>query len=458
MITPDILAIVMFISTLLLLLFGFPVAFTLAGSALIFAFIGELLDIFNFRMLFFFPQRIYGVMINEALVAVPLFIFMGVMLEKTNIAGKLLESIGDLFGSIRGGLGIGVVLVGMLLAASTGIVGATVVTMGMLALPSMLKAGYDEKFATGTICASGTLGQIIPPSIVLILLAEMLQGANEEAGLIKGDLAPLPVTAIDLFAGALLPGLLLVSMFIIYILILAKLRPNDLPAKQIDKNRKEIFKNIFLQIIPPIFLILSVLGSIFLGIATPTESASVGAVGAAIIALLRKELNLKNLISAALTTAKMSSFVFVILIGASMFSLVFRGFGGDEIISNFLTNLPGGEYGPLLMVMLTIFILGFFLDYIEIIFVIIPLVGPGLIANGADPLWLGILISLNLQTSFLTPPFGFSLFFLRGVAPDHIKTINMYKGVIPYIFIQIISIFLVFWFPKIATWLPRLLN
>ena len=458
MITPDILAIVMFISTLLLLLFGFPVAFTLAGSALIFAFIGELLDIFNFRMLFFFPQRIYGVMINEALVAVPLFIFMGVMLEKTNIAGKLLESIGDLFGSIRGGLGIGVVLVGMLLAASTGIVGATVVTMGMLALPSMLKAGYDEKFATGTICASGTLGQIIPPSIVLILLAEMLQGANEEAGLIKGDLAPLPVTAIDLFAGALFPGLLLVSMFIIYILILAKLRPNDLPAKQIDKNRKEIFKNIFLQIIPPIFLILSVLGSIFLGIATPTESASVGAVGAAIIALLKKELNLKNLISAALITAKMSSFVFVILIGASMFSLVFRGFGGDEIISNFLTNLPGGEYGPLLMVMLTIFILGFFLDYIEIIFVIIPLVGPGLIANGADPLWLGILISLNLQTSFLTPPFGFSLFFLRGVAPDHIKTINMYKGVIPYIFIQIISIFLVFWFPKIATWLPRLLN
>ncbi len=458
MITPDILAIIMFISTLLLLLFGFPVAFTLAGSALIFAFIGDLLEVFNFRMLFFFPQRIYGVMINEALVAVPLFIFMGVMLEKTNIAGKLLESISDLFGSMRGGLGIGVVLVGMLLAASTGIVGATVVTMGMLALPSMLKAGYDEKFATGTICASGTLGQIIPPSIVLILLAEMLQGANEEAGLIKGDLAPLPVTAIDLFAGALFPGLLLVSMFIIYILILAKLRPNDLPAKKIDKTRIEIFKNIFLQIIPPIFLILSVLGSIFLGIATPTESASVGAVGAAIIALFRRELNLKNLISAALSTAKMSSFVFVILIGASMFSLVFRGFGGDEMISNFLTNLPGGEYGPLIMVMVTIFLLGFFLDYIEIIFVVIPLVGPGLIANGADPLWLGILISLNLQTSFLTPPFGFSLFFLRGVAPDHIKTINMYKGVIPYIFIQIISIVLVFWFPKIATWLPRILN
>ena len=458
MITPEILASIMFITTLLLLLFGFPVAFTLAGSALFFAFLGDVLEIFNFKMLFFFPQRIYGVMINEALVAVPLFIFMGVMLEKTNIAGKLLESIGDLFGSIRGGLGIGVVLVGMLLAASTGIVGATVVTMGMLALPTMLKAGYDEKFATGTICASGTLGQIIPPSIVLILLAEMLQGANEEAGLIKGDLAPLPVTAIDLFAGALIPGLLLVLFFIIYILVLARLKPNFLPARNVTKSRSVILKNTFIEIIPPIFLILSVLGSIFLGIATPTESASVGAVGAALIALLRRELNYNNIKEATLTTAKMSSFVFVILIGASMFSLVFRGFGGDEMISSFLTNLPGGEYGPLIMVMITIFLLGFFLDYIEIIFVIIPLVGPGLIANGADPLWLGILISLNLQTSFLTPPFGFSLFFLRGVAPKSVETTNIYRGVIPYIIIQIIAIVIVFCFPAIATWLPRIIN
>ena len=458
MITPEILASIMFITTLLLLLFGFPVAFTLAGSALFFAFLGDVLEIFNFKMLFFFPQRIYGVMINEALVAVPLFIFMGVMLEKTNIAGKLLESIGDLFGSIRGGLGIGVVLVGMLLAASTGIVGATVVTMGMLALPTMLKAGYDEKFATGTICASGTLGQIIPPSIVLILLAEMLQGANEEAGLIKGDLAPLPVTAIDLFAGALIPGLLLVLFFIIYILVLARLKPNFLPAREVTKSRSVILKNTLIEIIPPIFLILSVLGSIFLGIATPTESASVGAVGAALIALLRRELNYNNIKDATLTTAKMSSFVFVILIGASMFSLVFRGFGGDEMISSFLTNLPGGEYGPLIMVMITIFLLGFFLDYIEIIFVIIPLVGPGLIANGADPLWLGILISLNLQTSFLTPPFGFSLFFLRGVAPKSVETTNIYLGVIPYIIIQIIAMLIVFCFPAIATWLPRIIN
>tara|TARA_B100000965_G_C19593164_1_gene758861 strand:+ start:884 stop:2257 length:1374 start_codon:yes stop_codon:yes gene_type:complete len=456
--TPEILAIIMFITTLLFLLFGFPVAFTLAGSALIFAFIGDLLDIFNFRMLFFFPQRIYGIMINEALVAVPLFIFMGVMLEKTNIAAKLLESIGDLFGSIRGGLGIGVVLVGMLLAASTGIVGATVVTMGMLALPTMLKAGYDEKIATGTICASGTLGQIIPPSIVLILLAEMLQGANEEAGLMTGDLAPLPVTAIDLFAGALIPGLILVAMFIIYILIVARIRPNDLPISKNNKPRSEVINNAIFEVFPPIFLILAVLGSIFLGIATPTESASVGAAGAALLAFFRRDLTLQNVFEAATTTAKMSSFVFIILLGASMFSLVFRGFQGDEMISNFLTNMPGGEYGALLIVMITIFLLGFFLDYIEIIFVVIPLVGPGLIANGADPLWLGILISLNLQTSFLTPPFGFSLFFLRGVAAKEVKTINIYKGVIPYIFIQIISIILVFVFPQIATWLPRLIN
>ena len=456
--TPEILAIIMFITTLLFLLFGFPVAFTLAGSALIFAFIGDLLDIFNFRMLFFFPQRIYGIMINEALVAVPLFIFMGVMLEKTKIAAKLLDSIGDLFGSIKGGLGIGVVLVGMLLAASTGIVGATVVTMGMLALPSMMKAGYDEKIATGTICAAGTLGQIIPPSIVLILLAEMLQGANEEAGLMTGDLAPLPVTAIDLFAGALIPGLILVGMFIIYILIVAKFRPKDLPITKSNKTRAQILRTALIEVIPPIFLILAVLGSIFLGIATPTESASVGAAGAAILALLRNELSFKNVSEAAITTAKMSSFVFIILIGASMFSLVFRGFEGDDMISNFLTNLPGGEYGALLFVMVTIFLLGFFLDYIEIIFVIIPLVGPGLIANGADPLWLGILISLNLQTSFLTPPFGFSLFFLRGVAPKEIRTINIYKGVIPFIFIQVLAILLVFVFPQIATWLPRLIN
>jgi tripartite ATP-independent transporter DctM subunit len=456
--TAEMFSIIMFVSTLGLLVFGFPVAFTLAGSAIIFAFVGDILEIFNFRMLFFFPQRIYGIMINEALVAVPLFVFMGVLLEKTQIATKLLESIADLFGSIRGGLGIGVVIVGMLLAASTGIVGATVVTMGMIALPTMLKAGYNEKIATGTICAAGTLGQIIPPSIVLILLAEMLQGANEEAGLLSGNLAPLPVTAIDLFAGALLPGLLLVGFFILYILIIAKIKPQDLPIIATNKSKNQIIKNFFIDLLPPIILILSVLGSIFLGVATPTESAAVGAAGALIISFLKRQLDIKKIIEASITTVKMSSFVFMILIGASMFSLVFRGFGGDDIISDFLKNTPGGKYTALFIVMMTIFILGFFLDYIEIIFVIIPLVGPGLIASGIDPLWLGILISLNLQTSFLTPPFGFSLFFLRGVAPKEVKTLNIYKGVIPFIFIQVATIFIVFQLPELATWLPRLIN
>ena len=443
MISPEILAIVMFVTTLGLLLFGFPVAFTLAGTALLFGFLGDALEIFNFRMLGFFPQRIFGTMINEPLVAVPLFIFMGIMLEKTKIAAGLLHSIGELFGTTKGGLGIGVVIVGMLLAASTGIVGATVVTMGMLSLPSMMKAGYDQKIATGTICAAGTLGQIIPPSIVLVLLATILQGANEEAAMLVGNLAPDPVTAIDLFAGAILPGLMLVVLFIIFIFFYARINPLSCPPVETTKSRTEIYIEAAKSVVPPITLIVLVLGSILFGIATPTESASVGAVGAAIIALLKGELNFKNIKETALGTVKLSSFVFVILIGASMFSLVFRGFGGDEMIEHFLGTLPGGLYAALILVMIVIFLLGFFLDYIEIIFVIVPLVGPILIANGADPLWLGILISLNLQTSFLTPPFGFSLFFLRGVAPSSIKTRNMYRGVIPFIGIQVLALSLI---------------
>ena len=457
MITPEILAIVMFLTTLGLLLFGFPVAFTLAGSALLFGFLGDALEVFNFRMMGFFPQRIFGTMINEPLVAVPLFIFMGIMLEKTKIAAGLLQSIGELFGSTKGGLGIGVVIVGMLLAASTGIVGATVVTMGMLSLPSMIKAGYDQKIATGTICAAGTLGQIIPPSIVLVLLATILQGANEEAAMLKGDLAPDPVTAIDLFAGALMPGLMLVVMFIIFIYFYARIFPNSCPPIQTVKSRSEIYKEAFKSIFPPLILIVLVLGSILMGVATPTESASVGAVGAAIIAFTKGELTFQNLKEVSLNTVKLSSFVFVILIGASMFSLVFRGFNGDAMIEHFLGSLPGGLFTALLIVMIAIFFLGFFLDYIEIIFVIVPLVGPILIANGADPLWLGILISLNLQTSFLTPPFGFSLFFLRGVAPNEIQTRNMYKGVMPFIGIQVLAIIIVALFPSIATWLPHLM-
>jgi len=345
----------------------------------------------------------------------------------------------------------------MLLAASTGIVGATVVTMGMLSLPSMIKAGYDQKIATGTICAAGTLGQIIPPSIVLVLLATILQGANEEAAMLKGDLAPDPVTAIDLFAGALLPGLMLVVMFIIFIYFYARIFPNSCPPIKTERTRSEIYIEAFKSIFPPLILIVLVLGSILMGIATPTESASVGAIGAAIIAFTKGELTFQNLKEVSLNTVKLSSFVFVILIGASMFSLVFRGFNGDAMIEHFLGSLPGGLFTALLIVMVAIFILGFFLDYIEIIFVIVPLVGPILIANGADPLWLGILISLNLQTSFLTPPFGFSLFFLRGVAPKEIQTRNIYRGVMPYIGIQVLAIIIVAMFPSIATWLPNLM-
>ena len=341
-----------------------------------------------------------------------------------------------------------------MLAASTGIVGATVVTMGTLSLPAMIKAGYDQKIATGTICAAGTLGQIIPPSIVLILLASILQGANEEAAMMTGSLVPEPVTAIDLFAGALMPGLMLVGMFIVLIYFYARINPNSCPPVKTERTRNEIYANAITSILPPLILILLVLGSILMGVATPTESASVGAVGAAVIAALKGQLNYKNIRDVSLSTVKLSSFVFVILIGASMFSLVFRGFNGDEMIEHFLGTLPGGLYGALFIVMAAIFVLGFFLDYIEIIFVIVPLVGPVLIANGADPLWLGILISLNLQTSFMTPPFGFSLFFLRGVAPKEIETQNMYKGVMPFIAVQVVALFIVGFFPEIATWLP----
>ena len=459
--TPEILAIIMFITTLALLLFGFPVAFTLAGSALIFAFIGDFLDIFNFRMLFFFPQRIYGIMINEALVAVPLFIFMGVMLEKTKIASKLLDSIGDLFGSIRGGLGIGVVLVGMLLAASTGIVGATVVTMGLMSLPVMLKTGYSNRLSSGLICASGTLGQIIPPSIVLVLLAEILQGANEQASEMKGQLVPdNPVTAIDLFAGALFPGLLLVFLYLSYQIIIAFINPSSSPPLVSHQENNDEDTNVFdlIKIISaPLILIIIVLGSILTGIATPTESAAVGAVGATVIAIVSNQFTFQILKTVSQETTKISSMVFIILIGASMFSLVFRGFGGDIVVEEFLMNLPGGAISAMLIVMAIIFFLGFFLDFIEIIFVVVPIVSPILIAMGFDPLWLGVMIGINLQTSFLTPPFGFSLFYLRGVAPKEVKTKDIYLGVLPFIFIQLVGLSLIWIFPQIVLWLPNLI-
>ena len=456
--TSEILALIMFATTIVVLIFGFPVALTLGGMALAFAFLGEYLELFNTGILFVYPLRILGIMKAESLVAVPLFVFMGVMLEKSNLASQLLEAMGRMFGQLRGGLGISVLLVGTLLAASTGIVGATVVTMGLMSLPVMLRAGYDPRLACGLICSSGTLGQIIPPSIVLVLLGDILQGANEQAAELKGVLVPEPITAIDLFAGALIPGLLLVTMYISWQIFMAFMRPQSCPPMVVSSDEtKAGLWNIAKILFPPLFLILLVLGSILMGIATPTESAAVGAVGASILAWRAGAFNLRILQTVAQETTKISSMVFLILIGASMFSLVFRGFGGDEVVEEFLRDLPGGPNAAMLLVMVIMFFLGFFLDFIEIIFVVVPIVGPILIAMGFDPLWLGVMIGVNLQTSFLTPPFGFALFYLRGVAPPEIRTIDIYRGVMPFIGIQLFALVLFWMFPQIVTWLPHAL-
>jgi len=456
--TPEILSFIMFGFTILFLLAGYPVALTLGGSAILFALIGSWLDLFNLGFLNVFPLRIFGVMKNESLVAIPLFVFMGVMLERSNLAGQLLEALGQLFGRLRGGLGISVIIVGALLAASTGIVGATVVTMGVMSLPVMLKAGYDRKLASGLICASGTLGQIIPPSIVLVLLGDVLQEANEQAAQISGELVPEPVTAIDLFAGALIPGMLMVGLYLCWQIFQAIKNPETSPALAQENKQAPEVSEILAAIVPPLVLILIVLGSILAGVATPTESAAVGAVGASILAAIRlRGLKFKMLHEVADQTVRISAMVFMILLGASLFSLVFRGLGGDVVIEEFLGQLPGGAVSAMILVMAVMFVLGFFLDFIEIIFMIVPIVGPILIALGLDPLWLGVMIAINLQTSFLTPPFGFALFYLRGVAPPEIKTSDIYRGVLPFIAIQIFALALIWVFPGIVTWLPSVL-
>ena len=453
-------ALAMFFGTIIALLIGFPVALTLGGSALLFAYIGDWYGLFNSGMLNVFPLRILGIMKNEPLIAIPLFVFMGVMLEKSNIAGDLLHAMGRLFGNLRGGLGISVLLVGALMAASTGIVGATVVTMGLMSMPVMLRAGYSPKLSSGLICASGTLGQIIPPSIVLIVLGDILQGANEQAAMSRGQLVPEPITAIDLFAGAVIPGLILVSLYILFQVLLAIFYPETCPAVKQNLYRSDNCNegpSIFLVIAPPLILIVLVLGSILAGIATPTESAAVGAIGATLLAIIKKQFSYKTLFLVARNSIKITSMVFLILIGASLFSLVFRGFGGDKIIEEFLANLPGGEIGAFFIVMLAMFVMGFFLDFLEIIFIMVPLVGPPLISMGFDPIWLGIMISVNLQTSFLTPPFGFSLFYLRGVAPPEVSTKDIYLGVLPFIGLQIIALLLFWIYPQIILWLPKLI-
>ncbi|NQV80011.1 MAG: TRAP transporter large permease subunit [Alphaproteobacteria bacterium] len=515
------LDILMFLVAIVFLMAGFPVAFTLAGTALIFGLIGFAIGVFDLSFLGLFPQRIFGTMTNEVLIAVPLFIFMGVMLEKSRVAEELLENMAKLFGTLRGGLGISVTVVGALLAASTGIVGATVVTMGLLSLPTMLRRGYDPALATGTIAAAGTLGQIIPPSIVLVLLGDVISSAYQNSQLSLGIFSPETISVGDLFAGALLPGLGLVAMYILYQVGVAWLRPTASPAiprDELTAGDGSLLIAILNSLVPPIALIIAVLGSILTGVATPTEAAAVGAIGATLLAgqRLRRDRSLPIYVGALCiaglfianglfdlrlnrerplvddlgiilafmmtagvvwgvavslwrtfgadvlrpvmrSTTQITSMVFIILAGAALFSLVFRGLGGDETVKNILTDMPGGVAGAMITVMLVMFILGFFLDFIEITFVVVPIVAPVLLTMGLDPVWLGVMMAMNLQTSFLTPPFGFALFYLRGVAPESVRTMHIYKGIIPFVIIQVVALGLLATFPRIATWLPEVI-
>ncbi len=452
-------SILLIVAVCIAMMLGYPVAFTLAGVSILFAFGGYAFGIFDLFFLNAIPGRLYGVMSNEVLVAVPLFVFMGVMLERSRVAEELLTTMGQCFGSLRGGLGISVTFVGMLLAASTGIVGATVVTMGLLSLPTMLKAGYDPKLACGTICASGTLGQIIPPSIALVILGDALSGIYSEAQLAKGNYIVEPFSVIDLFAGALIPGMLLSFFYICYLAVLAFVQPKTSPAfYEKDVGGWTLLGRVAKALVPPLLLIIAVLGSILGGLATPTEAASFGGVGATLLAIVRRQLSLKVLKEVMQATARISGMVFAILIGASIFALVFRGFGGDHLVQEFLTNLPGGFFTAMLTVMIVMFVLGFVLDFIEIVFIVVPIVAPALfLAGDVNPVWLGVMMGLNLQTSFLTPPFGWALFYMRGVAPPSIKTTEIYRGVMPFVVIQVLMLALLWTFPEIATWLPSVL-
>jgi len=542
------LDLLMFLTAVVFLMCGFPVAFTLAGTALIWALLGNWFGIFDLSLFGALPSRIFGnAMTNEVLIAVPLFVFMGVMLERSKVAEELLDTMGQLFGAMRGGLGISVAVVGAFLAASTGIVGATVVTMGLLSLPTMLKRGYDPKLASGMICASGTLGQIIPPSIVLVILGDQISNAYVDAQRTLGNYSPEPVSVGDLFAGALIPGLILVGFYIIYQVIIAWLWPASSPPIPRDDSGdySSLGARVAKALVPPIVLIVAVLGSILAGVATPTEAAAVGAVGATLLAgvrlvelgipethraetmfgrglvalarmveprsqvpiyaaaaamvimiVLTATLDLRMnmnviaggdlvaivvaLICAAVlvwglvvslfrvftrgvlqpvarSTMEISSMVFVILIGAAVFSLVFRGLGGDETVHKLLSDMPGGVVGAMIVVMLVMFILGFFLDFIEICFVVVPIVAPVLLQFDISPIWLGVMMAMNLQTSFLTPPFGFALFYLRGVAPPEVTTGHIYRGIMPFVAIQIVALGLLAAYPPLSDWLPKVL-
>jgi tripartite ATP-independent transporter DctM subunit len=429
----------MFLALTILLMAGFPVAFTLLGTALIFGLIG-----FGWSFFDLLPLRIWGTMTNITLMAVPLFVFMGVTLERSGLAEELLETMGLLFGRLRGGLAISVVVVGALLGASTGIVGATVVTMGLLAVPTMMRRGYQKELSTGTVSASGTLGQIIPPSIVLVLI---------------GDIVGVPVG--DLFMGAVLPGLLLVALYIIYILIACYLRPKIAPRISKEElaaiSPKEMFVRVMKALFPPLFLILAVLGSIFAGIASPTEAAAVGAVGAVILAIMNRKFDMKMLHEVMISTMRLTCMVFIILCGAAAFGLVFRGLGGDTLVREFLGSLAH-DYSKnmvLFIVMALIFVIGFFLDFIEITFIHVPVLAPIMLEFGFDPVWFCILLAVNLQTSFMTPPFGFSLFYLKAVTPPEVTTGHIYRGIIPFVAMQLIGLLIVAFYPQLATWFPR---
>tara|TARA_B100000953_G_scaffold109915_1_gene90298 strand:+ start:5013 stop:6359 length:1347 start_codon:yes stop_codon:yes gene_type:complete len=446
----------MFAAVFLALLGGYAVAPTLGGVALLFAFVGWSAGIFDLNSLGFLPARLYGIMTNQTLIAVPLFIMMGITLERTHIAETLLESLARLMGRLPGGLGIAVITVGMLMAASTGIVGATVVTMGLLALPSLLRHGYEPSFASGTIAATGTLGQIIPPSIALVLLGDVLSNAYQQAQMSQGLFAPKTVSVGDLFAGALIPGLVLVLLYATYVLSRALYQPRSAPVVLAETDSSlPLAVALTKGLVPPLLLIAAVLGSILLGYATPTEAAAVGAMGALLLAILYRALNRKILQEIMQTTVMTTSMVFFILIGASIFSLVFRGYGGDDLVAALFADMPGGQWTAIGIVMLVIFLLGFILDFIEITYVVVPIVGPVLLSMGVDPVWLGVMIAVNLQTSFLTPPFGFALFYLRGVAPETLTTSDIYRGVIPFIGLQLLLLALLVAVPRMATWLPN---
>ncbi len=436
----------LFVAMAAILMLGYPVAFTLAGVSLWFALIGWLTGWFDPAFLQAFPSRVYGLMTNVTLMAVPLFVFMGVVLEKTRLANALLENLAAVLGDKRGGLGFAVLLVGALLAAATGIVGATVVSLGLLALPVMLRNGYDPALASGTVAAAGTLGQIIPPSIVLVLLGDVLSNAYQQAQLSQGIFSPKTVSVGDLFTGAIVPGLLLVAFYALYWLWVVWRHPHKAPP--LKQTRRVSLAEVLRSLLPPLILIALVLGSILAGWATPTEAAAVGSAGAVMLAAVSRRLSWRLAREIGAETVLITAMIFMVLIGAALFSLVFKGFGGDELVREFLHQLPGGKYAALGLVMLVMFMLGFILDFIEITYVVLPIVGPVLLAMGFDPVWLGVLMALNLQTSFLTPPFGFALFYLRGVTT--IESRHIYRGVVPFIALQLLLMAILVWQPALV--------